>query len=215
MGIDAFELWCWWRLLRVPWTARRSNQSILKEISPECSLEGLMLKLNLQYLATWCEELTHWKRPWWWEWLKAGGEGDDDEDEMIRWHHWLNGHEVWVNSGSLWWTGRPGMLQSTGSQRIGHNWATELNWTERCCEEKWALCSAGGHINGTVAMEISMMASQKKLQIELQDPTIPLLHIYRKETKSVSGRMGICIPKFFAALFTPSKTWKQPVSINK
>ena len=61
--IDAFELQCWRRLLRVPWTARRSNQSILKKISPGCSLEGLMLKLKLQYLATRCEELTHWKRP--------------------------------------------------------------------------------------------------------------------------------------------------------
>ena len=61
--IDAFELWCWRRLLRVPWTARRSNQSVLKEISPGCSLEGLMLKMKLQYLATSCEELTHWKRP--------------------------------------------------------------------------------------------------------------------------------------------------------
>ena len=60
--IDAFELWCWRRLLRVPWTARRSNQSILKEISPEISLEGMMLKLKLQYLAASCEELTHWKR---------------------------------------------------------------------------------------------------------------------------------------------------------
>ena len=60
---DAFELWCWRRLLRVPWAARRSNQSILKEISPGCSLEGLMLKLKLQYLATWCEEPSHLKRP--------------------------------------------------------------------------------------------------------------------------------------------------------
>ena len=75
--IDAFELWCWRRFLRVPWTARRSNQSILKEISPGCSLEGLMLKLKLQSLATWCEELTHLKRPWCWERLKVGGEGDD------------------------------------------------------------------------------------------------------------------------------------------
>ena len=76
--IDAFELWCWRRLLRDPWTARRSNQSILKEISPEYSLEGLMLKLKLQVtLATWCKELTHWKRPWCWERLKAGGERDD------------------------------------------------------------------------------------------------------------------------------------------
>ena len=61
--IDAFELWCWRRLLRIPWTARRSSQSILKETSPGCSLEGLMLRLKLQYLATLCEELTHWKRP--------------------------------------------------------------------------------------------------------------------------------------------------------
>ena len=60
--IDAFELWCWRRLLRIPRTARRSNQSILKEIIPECSLDGMMLKLKLQYLATSCEALTHWKR---------------------------------------------------------------------------------------------------------------------------------------------------------
>ena len=78
--IDAFELWCWRRLLRVPWTARRSNQSIAKEIGPEYWLEGLMLKVIT--LATWCEELTHWKRPWCWERLKAGGEGDN-KDEMV------------------------------------------------------------------------------------------------------------------------------------
>ena len=78
------ELWCWRRLLRVPWTARRSNQSILKEISPEYSLEGLMLKLNSSTLATWCEELTHWKWPWCWERLKAGGEGDNR-----GWNCWM------------------------------------------------------------------------------------------------------------------------------
>ena len=81
--IDAFELWCWRRLLRVPWTARRSHQSILKEISPEYSLEGVMLKLKLQYLATWCKELTPWRRPWCWEILKAG-EGDYRE-----WDGWI------------------------------------------------------------------------------------------------------------------------------
>ena len=73
---DAFELWCWRKLLRVPWAARRSNQSILKEISPEYSLEGLMLKLKLQYFGHLIEELTHWKKPCYWERLKAG-EGDD------------------------------------------------------------------------------------------------------------------------------------------
>ena len=121
--IDVFELWCWRRLLRVPWTARRSNQSILKEISPVCSLEGLMLKLNSNTLATSCELLTYWERPWCWEGLKAGGEGDsrgwDGWMASPTWRTW-----VWVNSK------RPGVLLFLGSQRVGHDWATELNWTE-------------------------------------------------------------------------------------
>ena len=75
--IYAFELWCWRRLLRVPWTARRSNQSILKDLSPGGSLEGLMLKLKLQYFSHWCEGLSNLKRPWCWERLKAGGKGDN------------------------------------------------------------------------------------------------------------------------------------------
>ena len=124
--IDAFELWCWRRLLKVPWTAR-SNQSILKEISPEYSLKGLMLRLKLQYLVTWCEELTHWKRPWCWERLKAGGEGDDRGWDVwmasLTWWTW-----VWANSWSWWWTGKLSMPQSMGLQRFGHDWATELNW---------------------------------------------------------------------------------------
>ena len=73
--IYVFKLWCWRRILRIPWTARRSNQSVLKEINPEYSLKGLMLKL--QYFGSWCKELTHWKRPWCWERLRAGGEGGD------------------------------------------------------------------------------------------------------------------------------------------
>ena len=107
--IDAFELWCWRRLLRVPWTARRSNQFILKEISPGCSLERLMLKLKLNTLATWCEELTYLKRPWCWGRLRSGGEGDDR-----GWDGWMASPTrwtwVWVDSGTLWWTGRPGVL---------------------------------------------------------------------------------------------------------
>ena len=118
---SAFYLWCWRRLLRVPWTARRSNQSILKEISPEYSLEGLMLKL--QYLAIWCEKLTHLKRPWCWESLKAGREGDNR-----GWDGWMASPTqwtwLWVNSGSWWWAGRLGVLRSMGSVR--HHWVTEL-----------------------------------------------------------------------------------------
>ena len=89
--IDALKLLCWRRFLRVPWTARRSNQSILKEINSEYSLEGLMLKLKVQYFAPWCEEPTHWKRPWCWKRLKAREEGPTEE--MVGWHHQLNGHE--------------------------------------------------------------------------------------------------------------------------
>ena len=113
--IDAFELWCWWRLLRVPWTARRYNQSILTEISPESSLNELMLKPNSNTLVTWCEELTHWKRPWSWERLRVGGEGDDR-----GWDGWMASLTqwtwVWTNSRTWWSTRSPGMLQSIGSQ---------------------------------------------------------------------------------------------------
>ena len=133
--IEAFELLCWRRLLRVPWTARKSNLSILKEISPEYSLEGLMPKLKLQYFGHWCKELTHWKRPWCWERLKAGGEGDnrgwDSWMASLTWWTW-----VWASSGSWWWTGKLGVLQSMGSQKVGHDWATELNWTEKKREKK-------------------------------------------------------------------------------
>ena len=123
---DAFELWCWRRLLRVPWTARRSNRSILKEISLEYSLEGLMMKWKFQYFGHLMQGTDHRKRPWCWERLKAGGEGDDG-----RWDGWMASPTrwtwVWVSSGSWSWTGRPGLLQSMELQRVGHDWATELN----------------------------------------------------------------------------------------
>ena len=122
---DAFELWCWTRLLRVPWTSRTSNQSILKEIRPGCPLEGLMLSWNSNTLATWWEELTHLKRPWCWERLRTGGEGDHR-----GWDGWMAASTrctwVWVDSRSWWWTGRPGVLWFMGLQRVGHDWVTEL-----------------------------------------------------------------------------------------
>ena len=126
---DAFELWRWRRLLRVPWTARRSNQPILKEISPEYSLEGLMLKLKLQYFGHLMWRTDSLGKTWCWERLKVGGEGGNR-----GWDGWMASLTqwvwVWVNCGSWWWTGRPGMLQSMGSQRVGHDWVTEMNWTE-------------------------------------------------------------------------------------
>ena len=117
----------WTRLLRVPWTVSRSNQSILKEISPVCSLEGLMLKWNSNTLATWCEELTHLKRPWCWERLRAGGEGAT-EDEMVGWHHRLDGlgfgWSLGVGDGQ-------GGLACCGSWGHKESDTTEwLNWTD-------------------------------------------------------------------------------------
>ena len=127
--IDAFELWCWRRLLRVPWTARRSNQSILKEISPGYSLEGLKLKLKLQYFGHLMWRSDSFEKTWGWEILKAGGEGDNRgwDGWMVSPTHWT---WVWVNSRSWWWTGKPGVLQFMGMQRVGHDWVTELYWVQ-------------------------------------------------------------------------------------
>ena len=124
-----FELWCWRRLLRVPWTARRSNQSILKEISPRSSLEGVMLKLKLQYFGHLMRRVDSLERS-----LMLGGIGGRRRRGQQR-MRWLDGITdwwtwVWVNSGSWLWTGRPGVLQFMGSQRVGHDWTTELtDWS--------------------------------------------------------------------------------------
>ena len=106
----AFDLWCWRRLLRVPWTTKRSNWLILKEINPDYLLKGLMLKLKLQYFGHLMgRQSGHWKRPWCWERSKAGGEGDDR-----GWDGWMTSLTqwtwVWASSGSWWWTAKPGVL---------------------------------------------------------------------------------------------------------
>ena len=136
--IVASELWCWRRLLRVPWTARRSNQSILKEISPEYSLEGLMVKLKLQYFDHLMRRTDSFEKTGkCWERSKAGGEGDNRE-----WDDWMASPMrwtwVWASLGSWWWTGRPGMPQSMGLQRVRHDWATELNW---CSNDQSRACA--------------------------------------------------------------------------
>ena len=130
MWIDAFELWCWRRLLRVPWTARRSNQSILMEINPGISLEGMMLKLKLQYFGHLMRKVDSLEKT-----LILGGIRGRRRRGRLR-LRWLNGITdsmtwVWVNSGNWWRTGRPAVLWSWGrkesdtTERL--NW-TELNW---------------------------------------------------------------------------------------
>ena len=125
--IDAFQLWCWRRLLRIPWTARRSNQSILKEISPGCSLGGLMLKLKLQYFGHLMRRVDSLEKILMLEGLGAGREGDDRgwDGWMASLTRWML---VWVNSRRWWWTGRPGCCDSWGRKESD---TTEwLNWTE-------------------------------------------------------------------------------------
>ena len=124
--------WCFWTVvleetLESPLDSKEIQPVHPKEISTGCSLEGLMLKLRLQYFGHLM--LTHLKRPWCWERLRAGGEGDDR-----GWDGWMASPTqwiwVWVDSWSWWWTGRPGVLRFMGSERVRHDWTTELNWTE-------------------------------------------------------------------------------------
>ena len=126
---DAFELWCGKRLLKIPWAARRSNQSILKEINPEYSLERLMLKLKLHTLATWCKELSLGKTLMLGKIEGRGRRGDRG------WDGWMASPTqwtwVWASSGSWWWTGKPDVLQYMGLQRVGYdlnNLASTHSW---------------------------------------------------------------------------------------
>ena len=121
---DAFKLWCWRRLLRVPWTARRSNQSILKDISREHSLEGLMLKLKFQYSGH-----LMWRTDSFEKTLMLGKTEGREEGDDRGWDGWMASPSqwtwVWANSGNLWWTGRPGVLGRKESDMT-----KRLNWTE-------------------------------------------------------------------------------------
>ena len=124
--------WCFWTALLEKTLESPLDYKEIKPVHPKGNQSQIFMgrtdvEAETNTLATWCEELTHWKRPWFWERLKVGGEGDNR-----GWDDWMASLTRWtwvcVNSGNWWWTGRPGILQSMGSQRVRQDWATELNW---------------------------------------------------------------------------------------
>ena len=181
--IDAFERWCWRRLLDrwVPWTERRSNQSILKEINPEYSLEGLILKLTLQYFGHLMQKANSLERT-----LILGKiEGRRRGWQRMKWFmaSSIQRTWVWTNSGRQWRSGRPGVLQSMGSRRVGHDWVTEQqqqmlvkiiqSCPTLCKPMDWGL--PGSSVHGTlqartlewVAIPFSRASSQPRDQTQV------------------------------------------------
>ena len=127
----ALKNWCFWTVVLEKTLESPLHCKEIQPVHPQGNQSWIFIgraDAEAEALMLWPpDELTHWKRPWCWERLKAGGEGDDR-----GWDDWMASTQwkwVWVNSGSWWWTGRTGVLQSMGSQRVGHDWATELNWT--------------------------------------------------------------------------------------
>ena len=171
-----FELWCWRRLLRVPWTARRSNQSILKEISPGISLEGMMLKLKLQYSGHLMRRVDSLEKT-----LMLGGIGDRRRRDDRGWDCWMTSLTrwmwVWMNSGRWWWTGRPGVLRFMGSQRVRGDWATELNWTVMLIQEEQM------HVQENAAPCCKYTSTWKahKDSIRIDLPFVPLSYWVREQ----------------------------------
>ena len=152
------------------------------------------LSWNSNILATWCEEPTHWKRPWWWERLKAGGEGDDrGQDGWMTsptWWTW-----VWTSSRSWWWTGKPGVLWFMGSQRIRHNWAAELSWTELLL----LLLNHFGRVRLCVTPEMAAYQALLSLGFSRQEhwSGLPFPNYHQEQWHQ--GKTGVQWPLFSAA----------------
>ena len=164
--IDAFELWCWRRLLRVPWTARRSNQ-------PNYQSWVFIGRTDVEAETPilWPPDMKNWligEDPEAGKNLRQEEKGTI-EDEMVVWHHWLNGHELWVSSRSWWWTGKAGMLQSMGLQRVGQDWATELNWGGS--DGKESTCNAGVQFRHSVVSDSLQPHGLQHARLPCPSPT--------------------------------------------
>ena len=193
----ALKNWCFWtvcwrNLLRVPWTARRSNQSILKEISPECSLEGLMLKLKFQYFGHLMGRNSSLEKTL----ILRKIEGGRRAWQRMR---WLDGITdswtwVWVGSGSWWWTGKAGMLQSMGSRRVRHDWATEPNWMIKSTQDRLIEKKKNILIHTQSLMErVPKKQPSRQLSDILDKETIHLWEIDRTKKLLCSEYWVVCV----------------------
>ena len=168
-------MWCWKRLLRVPWTARRSNQSTLNEISPEYSLEGLMLKLKLQYFGHLRWRTASLER------MILGMIEDKRRrgPQRMRWWSLTWWRWVWVSFGSWWWAGKLGVLQSTWSQKVGHDWAHELN-----------LCN--NFVLWRILTGLTLMIIFKCIEISIHYSVYQELMYFKKNKQNHIERDKIC-----------------------
>ena len=188
--INAFELWCWRRLLRVPWTARISNPSIPRKLVLHIHLKDWCWSWNSNTLATWCEELTHWKRLWCWGRLKAGGERDNRGRDgwMASPTQWT---WVWASFGSWWWTGKPGMLQSMESQ----NRTRLSNWTELKIRLLSSSCLYLLHLSGSCQIHLSPAC------FSLITPSYSTVSYMTSLTECVCVCVCVCVCDFFPLSF--------------
>ena len=200
--IDAFELWCWRRLLRVPGLQGEPASPSWRKSVLNVHWKGWCWSWNSNTLATCCEELTHWKRPWCWERLKAGEEGDNR-----GWNGWMASLTqwtwVWVSSVNWWWTGKPGVLQSMGLQRVRHDWATELNWTDGMDGSHIALWDGNRSSRETRSVTGQQQIPWYYLNLATPlDVTLTAKHIYSCGPKMPSARCLLLASVFLTNILT-------------
>ena len=201
--IDAFELWCWRRLLRVPRTARRSNHSILKEISPEYSLEELMLKLKLQFFGHLMRRTDSLEKT-----LMLGKiEGRRRRGrQRMRWMasltRWI---WVWASFRSWWRTGKPGVLQSMGSQKVGHDWVTELNWTDYHRDLFHLLPLIGVYVAFNI-LQVGWMHENSGKSCRYSQWTLDVIHIFCLNKSIATDCVGeLCLLILLMVFFIQQK----------
>ena len=188
--------WCFWTVVLEKTLESPLDSKEIQPVNPKGNQFWIFIgRTNVEaetpiLWPPWCEELTHWIKPWCWERLKVGGEGDDR-----GWDGWMASPTwwtwVWASSGSWWWTGKPGVLQSMGLPRVGHDWATELNWTEqmmrdaRLNELQAGMKIGGRNINNLRYVDDTTLMEESKEELK------NLLMRVKEESEGASLRLHL------------------------